>query len=82
MIISKFIIPLLSLGIGGWIIGKSALKNGWIEGLKLGIIIIILILIGNLIFKQPIVLKDWIFYFVLVTSSMLGSMLGINMKKN
>lgn len=82
MIISKIIIPLVSLAIGGFILGKGANKNGWLEGLKLGLIITFLIIIGNLIFSQSLTIKDLIFYLLLLFSSMFGSMFGINMKKN
>ncbi len=81
MIISKIIIPLFSLALGGYIIGKGAEKNGWLEGLKLGLIITLLIFVGNLIFSPKLILKDLIFYILLITSSMLGAMIGINRKK-
>ena len=81
MIISKIIIPLVSLAVGGFILGKEANKNGWLEGLKLGLIIILLIIIGNLIFTQSLTFKDLIFYLLLLFSSMLGSMFGINIQK-
>lgn len=81
MIISKIIIPLFSLALGGYIMGKDSEKNGWIEGLKLGLIIVLLIIIGNLIFSQKIILKDLIFYIILLISSVLGGMIGINRKK-
>lgn len=81
MSVSKVIIPLFSLALGGFILGKGANKNGWIEGLKLGLIIIILIALGNLIFSQSIIAKDFIFYALLLISCIFGSMFGINMKK-
>ena len=81
MTISKIIIPIISLAFGGFILGKSASKNGWIEGLKIGLIITIIILICNLIFASGINLKDLVLYGVLIISSMFGSMAGINLKK-
>lgn len=78
--IINFIIPLLSLTLGGFIIGKNSSKNGWLEGLKIGIIFVIITLICNLIFIHNINLKDLIFYLLLIISSILGSMFGINYK--
>lgn len=80
MNIAKIIIPLFSLALGGFIIGKNSLKNGWLEGLKVGLIVILLILIGNLIFMQKITSKDFVFYLILLVSSIFGSMFGINHK--
>ncbi len=81
MAISKIIIPLFSLALGGYVMGKGSAKNGWLEGLKLGLIIVFLIFIGNLIFTPKLILKDFIFYLLLLISSMLGAMFGINRKK-
>ena len=81
MNISKIIIPLFAVAIGGFIIGRNSLKNGWLEGLKLGLIIILLISIISLILKQNINLKDLVFYLLLIISSIIGSMFGINIKK-
>lgn len=81
MIISKIIIPLFSLVLGGYLMGKGTEKNGWLEGLKLGLIITALTFIGNLIFSPKLILKDLIFYTLLLISSMFGGMIGINRKK-
>ena len=78
--ISKIIIPLFSLNICGYIMGKYATKNGWLEGLKIGLIIVAIIFIYNIIFEN-ISLKDIIFYLALISSSTLGSMIGINKKR-
>ncbi|MCI9110846.1 MAG: TIGR04086 family membrane protein [Bacilli bacterium] len=80
MEILKIIIPLLTLALGGYIMGKGSEKNGWLEGLKLGLIIVFLILIGNLIFSPNLIMKDFIFYILLLMGSMLGGMFGINRK--
>lgn len=81
MNISKIIIPLFSLAIGGFIIGKNTLKNGWLEGTKLGLLVIILIIILNIIIKESLNLKDLVFYLLLLISGIFGSMFGINIKK-
>lgn len=73
---------IISMIIGGIIIGKNSNKKGFIEGLKLGLIITILFLLfGYLGIKYNYKLNDIIYYLILVTSSTLGSMIGINKKK-
>ena len=79
--IINFIIPLFSLALGGYIIGKNSTKNGWLEGVKIGIIFVIIILILNLIFIHNINFKDLIFYCLLILSSIIGSIIGINKKE-
>lgn len=73
---------IISMIIGGIIIGKNSNKKGFIEGLKLGLIITILFLLfGYIGIKYNYKLNDIIYYLILVTSSTLGSMIGINKKK-
>ncbi len=74
------IIPIISLIIGGVYIGKNTVKRGFLEGIKLGIIFSLIILIINLILKENINLKDLVFYLILISSSTFGSMIGINKK--
>ena len=78
--IINFIIILFSLALGGFVIGTNSAKNGWLKGLKIGIIFVIITLIFNLIFIHNINLKDLIFYFLLIISGIIGSMFGINYK--
>ena len=78
--ILKIIIPLISIGIGGFTLGKKANKNGYLEGLKFGLILTTIIAITNLLFFN-ISIKDIVFYIILIISSIIGSMIGINRKK-
>lgn len=77
--IIKIIIPFSSMAIGGFLIGKLSEKNGWIQGLLLGISISIIIFILNLIFKD-FEFKNFIYYIILIISSIFGSIIGINKK--
>ncbi len=78
----KLFIILISMLIGGIYIGKAATKKGWLEGLKVGLeVIIILFIIGYLAFDKGITIKNLIYYFILILSSTLGSMIGINKRK-
>ena len=82
MHISIIIIPIIALILGGIYMGKKANKKGYLEGLKLGILFSIIILIINLILAEGINIKDIIFYLILTISSIFGSMIGINLKKS
>ena len=77
--IFEIIIPILSLFYGGLHIGKKSKKKGYMEGLKLGIIISLFLIIFNfLAFSNSFKLKYLLFYTILNISSILGSMIGIN----
>lgn len=78
----KLFIVAFSMLLGGIYIGTKASKNGWLEGLKVGLeVVIILFVISYLAFDQGINIKTLIYYFILLSSSMLGSMVGINKRK-
>ena len=80
--IIKIIIPVISMLIGGFYIGKRSSKKGFLEGLKLGAIFsIVLIIFNYLAFDNSFKFKYMLFYIILITSSILGSMIGINRKK-
>ena len=80
--IIKIIIPILSMLIGGFYIGKKSLKKGFLEGLKLGGIFSILLIIFNyLALDNSFKFKYLLFYIILIITSILGSMIGINKKK-
>ncbi len=81
IVIFKLIVPILSLFVGSISFGFKAIKKGWLEGLKFGLLSVILILIINLLFYRHFVIKNLIYYSILLISSILGSMVGI-MKKS
>lgn len=81
--ISKILIILISTFSGGFLIGKASKEHGWLEGIKLGTIFIILLSIFNyFIINQEFVITQIIYYLILIIGCILGSMLGINKKKN
>lgn len=80
--IFKIIIPIVSLLIGGFYIGKRSIKKGFLEGLKIGLIFSILIAIFNYLgLGNSFKVKYLLFYLILIITSILGSMIGINRKK-
>lgn len=77
--IIKVIIPIISMFIGGFIIGKRSSKKGWLEGLKLSIIFLIILSLFNYLgLKTSISLKIFIYYLVLTISTIFGSIIGVN----
>lgn len=76
-----FMIAIITF-IFGILNGKTSAKKGYIEGIKMGLIIIALLFILNLIFYRTFNLSTFIYYIVILASSMFGSMIGINLKKN
>jgi len=77
----KIIIPVFSTFLGGFILGKKNKKDGWKEGLKLSLIFIIILIILEFILKNKFEFKNIIYYLILISSTTLGSMIGINIKK-
>lgn len=77
--IFKIIIPIISLFVGGFLLGKKSIKKGWLEGLKLSLIfLIILIIFEYLALSQSFEFKNILFYLILSISSIFGSMIGIS----
>jgi len=78
LLISSF----LSMLVGGIYIGLKSKEKGYIEGLKIGLIsIFILMILSIILYKTNINYKNIIYYLILLSSSILGSMIGINKKK-
>lgn len=78
----SYITPFLSSLIGGMVLGRRSNKKGYLEGLKLGLIMILLLFIFNfLALNQGYTLPNIILYIIILGASILGSMVGINLKK-
>lgn len=81
--ILKIIIPILAFMIGGYIIGKRSLSKGWLAGLKLGLMFLIILILFNILgLNHKFKFFDLIYYLILLGSSMFGSMIGINRRPN
>lgn len=78
--ILKMILAIVAIFVSSFILGKKCSKKGYLEGLKFGGIILILLLIMNLIFHS-LSLKSIIFFIIILITSVLGSMIGINRNK-
>ena len=72
---------LLSFFIGGYYIGNKSLKKGWLEGIKIGLIGIFLFFLISYLGFDNFKIKTLIYYFMILSSCVLGGILGINKKK-
>lgn len=80
--IFKILIPIISLFVGGFYIGKKSDNKGYLEGLKLSLIFSIFLLIFNfLALSNSFKFKYLLFYLIIIISCVLGSMIGININK-
>ncbi len=80
-ILTLAFILLLSFILGAFA-GKNASSKGYVEGLKLsGLMIIILLLCNVIFFQSNFTLPRILYYFLILTSTIIGAMIGINKKK-
>lgn len=79
--IIELFIPIISIFIGSYKIGKTSNQKGYIEGLKYSGIWIIIFLLFNIITKN-ITPLGVLYLFLLIIISVLSSILGINKRKN
>ncbi len=72
----------LSVFLGAFILSRSCNDKGWFEGLKFGFIFLLIIsLLNYFIFNFHFNLKYLVFSIIIIISSLLGGMIGINFKK-
>ena len=78
----KVFIPILGLLWGGFKIGKNSKEKGYLQGIKFGFVFLFFLLIlSHFILKNSFKLKLLIYYLIIILAPMLGSMIGINKKK-
>ena len=78
--IIHYIIPIISVMVGSFILGKTSSKKGYIEGLKYSGIWCIIFLIVNIFIKE-LNISSIIFFIIIILLSMLSSIFGINRKR-
>lgn len=64
----------------GLIIGKKSISKGYLNGLLLSVICILILIILSLIFNFSLNINSIIYYLILIISTVFGSMIGINKK--
>lgn len=81
--IFELIAIVISTLIGSIYLGKNSSKKGFLEGIKIGLSMIILLFIFSfLAFDKGFTLTSLIFYSIILISAILGSILGINKKSS
>lgn len=80
--IIKILIPIISILISSFILGKNTKNKAYLEGIKFSLIYLIFTTILKLILKTSFNYKTFIIYLVIILSSIIGSTIGINTKKN
>lgn len=79
--IFSYVTPFISLFIGGLLMGKSCLNKGWLEGIKFGgLCVLIFIIFNYLAFNVLFNITNIILYVITLGASILGSIIGINLK--
>lgn len=78
----KLMIPLIAVIVGAFKTGKSAKQRGWLEGIKFGLLfLLVTTAIVYLAFAPKFSSRYFIYYLILIASSTLGSMIGISKKE-
>ena len=76
----KLIILLVNILISGIILGKKATSKGYLEGIKLGIFMILLCFLITLVTGQELKIRLLLYDSMILITSILGGMIGINKK--
>ena len=79
----SYITPFISIFIGSILLGKTSNNKGWLEGIKYGLICIVIFFIFNyLAFDSGVNISNTFLYIITLIASVLGGMVGINLKKD
>lgn len=62
-------------------VGQKTTNKAYLKGLKLGLIITTILFLINIIFIRNITTYTFIYYILIIVSTIIGSMIGINIKK-
>lgn len=76
----KIIIILANIFISSFILGRKAINKGYLEGIKLAVIIIPIFIILTIITKETLKLKVILYYLIILITSTFGGMIGISKK--
>lgn len=78
--ILKLIMLLGNILISGIILGKKATSKGYLEGIKLGVFVIILFTLLTFLTGGDLKLRILLYDLIILITSILGGMIGINKK--
>lgn len=81
--IFELIAIIISMFIGGIYLGKNSPQRGYLEGIKIGVFMILLLFcLSYFGFSKSFSISSLIFYIIILISSILGSVIGINKKSS
>jgi len=81
--ILELIATVISIFIGSLYLGRISDKKGYLEGIKIGILVIVILLLFKFLgYDKGITWSSLIYYLILLISSILGSVIGINKKSS
>ena len=79
--IFELIAIIVSTFIGGFYLGKNSTKRGFLEGLKIGLFMVIFLFCLKFFgFNENFSISSLIFYIIIFISPIIGSVIGINKK--
>lgn len=79
--ITKILICVTSMFVGGFIMGRRSSNKGWLEGIKLSLIFMVLLILFNYLgLGISPKIKNLLYYSIIIVSCILGSIIGINKK--
>ena len=76
--IFKLLIPLFSIFITTISFTKQVKEKGWLEGLKLGLLLIIVFITISSFANTSFNIKMMLYYLIILITAILGGMIGIN----
>lgn len=74
----KLLIPLFSIFITTISFTKKVKEKGWFEGLKLGLLLIIVFIAISSFASTSFNIKMMLYYLIILITAILGGMIGIN----
>lgn len=77
----KLLLSIITFFIGGVFIGKNSPSKGYINGLKLSLIMIVFFIIMGIIFGN-LKLFRIVYYLIMATCITFGAMIGISKREN
>lgn len=71
---------IITLLLNGIVIGKNSIKNGYLDGIKLGVMLILFCTLVTIVNKS-ISIKLILYNIIILLTTTFGSIIGINTKK-
>lgn len=79
--IMKMIIVLICLFVNAFLLGKESLRHGIVEGLKLGAILLLIMIILKMITSSVFDIRTFIYSLIILLTTSVGAVIGINKKE-